>query len=187
MAKRISALQPSGEILILEVTPPTTVRALKEQIKEGQPWDELTRSTTGVEIIVGDSQLLADDLKVLHAGIAEDTVVSVVFKPNKVICSNKGAIDGLGDIIDSELLLVVEIPNDDTQIHENAFEGCRTLAKVTIPDSVTLTGDGAFQSCSSLVNVTIPDSVTHIGSGAFQGCNSLVTVTISNSVTHIAF
>ena len=187
MAKRISALQPSGKILILEVTPPTTVRALKEQIKEGQPWDELTRSTTGVEIVVGDSQLLGDDLEVLHAGIAEDTVVSVVFKPNKVICSNKGAIDGLGDIIDSELLLVVEIPNDDTQIHENAFEGCRTLAKVTIPDSVTLTGDGAFQSCSSLVNVTIPDSVTHIGSGAFQGCNSLVTVTISNSVTHIAF
>ena len=55
--------------------------------------------------------MLANDAMVLDAGIAEDTVVSVAFKPNKVICSNKIAIAGLGGIIDSELLLVVKIPN----------------------------------------------------------------------------
>ena len=47
--------------------------------------------------------MLANDAMVLDAGIAEDTVVSVAFKPNKVICSNKIAIAGLGGIIDSEL------------------------------------------------------------------------------------
>ncbi|CAK8994593.1 Uncharacterized protein SCF082_LOCUS3991 [Durusdinium trenchii] len=167
MAKRISAQKPSGEVMVLEVTPETTGEELKQQIKQGQPWDELTRSTTSVEIIVGDNHLLANDAKVLEAGIAEDTVVSVVFKPNKVICSsNKDAIASLGGIVDPELLLVVEIPHDEPHILENAFEGCRTLAKVTIPDSVTRIGKCALARCR-LVNLTIPNSVIHIGDVPF--------------------
>ena len=185
MAKTISVRQPSGEALVLEVTPETTGRALKQQIKEGQVWDELTRSTTSVEIIVGGDHLLADDAKVLDAGIAEDTAVSVVFKTNTVtvICSNKDAIASLG--VDSELLLVVEIPDDDTQIDDKAFEGCLTLAKVTIPDSVTHIGRRAFARCRSLVTITIPNSVTHIADFAFARCSSLVVFTIPNSLTHI--
>ena len=53
MAKRFSALWPSGEVMFIEVTPETTGRELKQQIKEGQHRDELTHSTTSVEIIVG--------------------------------------------------------------------------------------------------------------------------------------
>ena len=83
--------------MVLEVTPETTGWTLKQQIKERQPWDELTRSTTSlsVEIIVGNNHLLANDAKVWavcdpwEAGIAEDTVVTVVFKPNVVICSKQ--------------------------------------------------------------------------------------------------
>ena len=175
----------NGESMLLEVMPETTGKELKQQIKERKPWDELARSTTSAEIVLEDNQLLANDAKVLEAAITEDTVVSVVFKPNKVICSNKDAIVSLGGIVDSELLLVVEIPDDDTQIHENAFEGCHTLAKVTIPDSVTYIGKGAFAVCRSLVTVTIPNSVTHIGNFAFVNCSSLVNVTIPDSVTHI--
>ena len=61
MVTRISVLQPSGGLIVLEVTPETTGRELKQRIKEGQPWDELTRSTTGVEIILDDANLLAND------------------------------------------------------------------------------------------------------------------------------
>ena len=161
--QRISALQPSGEILVLEVTPEMTGKELKQQIKERKPWDELTRSTTVVEIIVGGNRLLVNDAKVLEAGTAEDPVVSVVFKPNKVICSNQDAIARLGGIVDFKLLLVVEIPDSETQICAFAFDGCRTLAKLTIPDSVTHIGFAAFRNCNSLANLTIPDSVTHIG------------------------
>ena len=93
MAAIIPVLQPSGEVQAIEVTPETTGWALKQQIKESKRWDdELTCSTTVVEIIVGDNHLLANDAKVLGAGIAEDTVASVVFKPNVVICSSKDAI-----------------------------------------------------------------------------------------------
>ena len=42
MVTRISVLQPSGGLIVLEVTPETTGRELKQRIKEGQPWDELT-------------------------------------------------------------------------------------------------------------------------------------------------
>ena len=123
--------------MLLEVT---TGQELKQQIKERKPWDELTRSTTGVKVIVGDTELLANDAKVLDAGIAEDTVVSVVFKPNKAICANKDAIASLCGIVGSDLLLAIEIPNTETQVHQSAFEDCQTLAKVTVPDSVTRIG-----------------------------------------------
>ena len=186
MATKISALQPSGQTLVLEVTPETTGRELKQQIKQGQPWDELTRSTTSVEVIVGDNHLLANDAKVLDAGIAEDdSVVSVVFKPNKMICSNKDAIDALKGIVDSELLFVVEIPHGETEICESAFADCSVLASLIIPDSVTHIENDAFRDCSSLVNLTIPNSVTHIGDYAFLGCRSLANLSIPNSVTHI--
>ena len=183
--QRISARQPNGEVMVLEVTLETTGKELKRQIKERQPWDELTHSTTGVEIIVGDNQLLANDAKVLEAGIAEDSAVTVVFKPNKVICSNEDAIASLGGIVDFELLLVVEIPNDETQIHECAFRHCDRLAKLIIPESVTHIGHRAFLDCISLVDLTIPNSVTHIGNYSFASCSSLANLTIPDFVTHI--
>ena len=185
MARIISALQPNGEVMVLEVMPETTGRALKQQIKNQTSWDELTRNTTGVEIIVGDDQLLGNDVTVLEAGIAEDSVVSVVFKPNKVICCYLNALAGLGGIADPDLLLVVEIPDEETEIRAVAFFGQSTLAKLTIPDSVTHIGNRAFVGCSSLVSLTIPNSVTHIGDGAFADCSSLQCLTIPDSVTHI--
>ena len=164
---RISARQPSGESTVLEVTPETTGCELKQQIKLRENWDDLTSSTTSVEIVLEDNQLLANDAKVLDCGIAEDSAVTVVFKSNRVVCTNKDAITSFGGILDSELLLVVEIPNDQAQIVEHAFEGCRNLARLTIPNSVTQIGACAFADCSSLVDLTIPDSVTHIGPNAF--------------------
>ena len=124
MVTKISTLQPSGEILVLEVTPDTTGLELKEQIKQGQPWDKLTRSTTSVEIIVGDTHLLANYVKVLDAGIAEDTVVSVVFKPNKVICSNKDAIATLDGIVDSERLLTMKHTFDAMMLSTRVKQRC---------------------------------------------------------------
>ena len=75
--QRISARQPSGEVIVLEVTPETTGKELKQQIKERKRWGELTRSTTGVEVIVGDNQLLGNDATVLEAGIAEDVETGI--------------------------------------------------------------------------------------------------------------
>lgn len=54
MPFRILALQVNGEEISLQVTPETTGADLQSQIKDKQLWDETTRRTTAVEIVVGD-------------------------------------------------------------------------------------------------------------------------------------
>ena len=187
MAMRISARQVNGKELCLDVRPETTGEELQQQIKElaGRTWDEATRRTTVVAIALGD-RLLGNDETVADAvDGAADAVVNVVFKENTVKCLDKYSIPHLSSEVDSELLLVVEIPSAKTAIPVNAFGGCRRLGKLRIPDTVTHIRDYAFQNCSSLASVTISNSVRHIGDGAFWNCSSLTRLTLPNSVTHI--
>lgn len=184
MAMRLSALQVNGEMLDIEVTAEMTGRDLKQQIKEIQHSDEVTRMTTGVEIVVGDL-LLNNDEQVAKAGCTADLVVNVVFKTNLVRCSKKQDVASLGSHIDPDLVLAVEIPEGDNQISERAFAACERLAKLTVPNSVTRIGSYAFAHCSSLASLTLPNSVTHIGNYAFCNCSALTSLTLPNSVTHI--
>lgn len=59
-----------------------------------------------------------------------------------------------------------------TNIYDNSFEG-KSITSVYIPDNVTNIGDDAFNGCSSLISINIPDSVTSIGISAFLYCDSL--------------
>ena len=79
------------------------------------------------------------------------------------------------------------IPDDVTNIDNNAFEGCISLTTVTIPAGVTRIGDHAFSGCDGLTTVTIPASVTSIGGHAFEACSGLTTVTIGSGVTYIGY
>lgn len=103
--QQISVLQPSGDVIVLDITPESTGRELKELIKDSQPWDELTRRTTSVELIGRGNHLLGNDDNVLDAGIAGDIVPSAVFRQNMVICSHQDAFAGLGCAVDSQSLL----------------------------------------------------------------------------------
>ena len=165
--KRLSALRANGERIDLEVTSEMTGRELKRQIRELQTWDEFTRRTTVVELVLGE-RLLGNDETVTDAGLTADAVVSVVFKPNTVRCSNRDAIASFCGEFDSELFLMVEIPGHDTQISARAFAECEWLAEVTIPDSVTHIDKYAFHSCEGMAKVTMPDSVIHIGKWAWR-------------------
>ena len=82
--------------------------------------------------------------------------------------------------------LVTEINIDSaTTINSYAFQGCKSLTKVTIGSQVTSTGSYAFYNCTGLTSITIPDSVTSIGSSTFSGCTGLTSITIPGSVTSI--
>ena len=74
----------------------------------------------------------------------------------------------------------VTIPNNFTNINDNAFAGCSSLTLVKIPNSITNIGSYAFYGCSGLISVTIPNSVTSIGNQAFWQCSSLTKVTITD-------
>ncbi len=77
------------------------------------------------------------------------------------------------------------IPDNVTEIGNEAFEYCTSIESVTIPDGVTKIGRAAFHNCTSLSNVTIPSSVTEIGAYAFLFCTSLAGIKIPDSVTEI--
>ncbi|GEM_PF-1140152 len=62
--------------------------------------------------------------------------------------------------------------------------GCKNTI---IPDDVTNIDNNAFGRCISLTTVTIPAGVTNIGGHAFSGCSGLKTVTIGNGVTYIGY
>ena len=184
---RVSIRQLNGEAMVLDIMPEITGRELKERIKECLPWDdELTRKTTRVDIVVGESKLLTNAETAADAGLSPESEVTVILRQNTVTCSHKDELFAqCGQEIDFESFYIVQIPSGATQIVPHAFASCSSLASVTIPNSVTQIGKGAFAECSSLVRVTIPDSVARIEYGAFEGCSSLASVTIPRSVTQI--
>ena len=184
MSMRILVQQLNGETFELEITPEMTMRAVKEQLKRMHKWeDELSRDTTLVEMILGDRKVMNDET-VEELGLCDGSKVTVVFRKNVVQCSNKG---GLGPNLDPDALVIVEIPDLETEIKAWAFEDCAGVAKVIIPSTVTRIGDAAFNGCRALAAINIPDTVTQIGGGAFAGCSALAAVNIPDSVTQIGW
>ena len=51
----------------------------------------------------------------------------------------------------------------------------------TVPDNVTNIANQAFYSCPNLTSITIPSSVTTIEGGAFAYCTSLVSTTVDGA------
>lgn len=71
-----------------------------------------------------------------------------------------------------------------TNIGNNAFNDCTSLANVTLSTSVTTIGMSAFSGCSDLQTINI-DHVHAIGSNAFEMCTSLDITAIPPSVRDI--
>ena len=181
MSMRISVEQLNGEMLVLEVTPEMKMREVKEQIKDAQAWeDEVSRDTTFVELIFGERKL-GNDETVAEVGLSADSVVTAILRQNVARCSSK---EGLGPDIDPETLVIVEIPDSETEIGDDAFWGCAAVAYVTIPTSVKRIGSEAFAG-SALRHVTIPDSATHVGNAAFMRCTLLTSVVLPDSVEQL--
>ena len=72
----------------------------------------------------------------------------------------------------------IVIPSSVTIIEEKAFNGCKSLCKVTfsqslneitLPSSLVSIEDHAFEKCKSLIKVTLPSSLISIGISAFSG------------------
>ena len=179
---RILGEQLNGETFELEVTAEMTMREVKRLIKSMHTWeDELSRDTTVVDLIIGDKKVTNEET-VEELGLCEGSKVAVVFRKNVVQCSDKS---GFGPDLDPDALVIVEIPDSETAIKDQAFLNCERLAKVIIPSSVTRIGQLAFSFCSALVSVNIPDSVTRIELYAFNGCSSLTKIDIPDSVVYI--
>ena len=59
---RVPVRQMSGKVVVLEVTPDTTIRQFKKLLEGWHPsQDELTRKISTVDVIVGGEKLLQND------------------------------------------------------------------------------------------------------------------------------
>jgi hypothetical protein len=61
------------------------------------------------------------------------------------------------------------IPEWETEIGWDAFDGCSSLTSITIPESVTEIRGYAFEGCSSLTEVRIPKGC-NVDDDAFENC-----------------
>ena len=96
-----------------------------------------------------------------------------------------GSTTMMNIVKDTRMAKNAALPDNATEIVENAFAGCLNLETVTIPSSVNAIGSSAFAGCGKLDGVSIPTGVTAIENATFSGCSSLKTVTIPNTVVSI--
>ena len=93
---------------------------------------------------------------------------------------------GRGAFAETKVERVV-IPNGVTEIDDNAFAYCISLASIELPDSLEKIGRNAFTGCVSLESIDIPDGVTRLGGGAFLLCKSLTDIKIPRGVTELSY
>ena len=103
---------------------------------------------------------IGDGLGVTYKDAAKVTDISTWFKRNEDITSFAEFINFSGI----------------TQLINEAFISCYSLAEINLPDTLTSIGNSAFEGCKSLVEITLPASLTSIGYYVFQGCSSLTRV-----------
>ena len=103
---RIAVELLNGQTLCGEVMLELTMRELKREIKGMQTWDELSRDTTIVEVIVGAKKVKTHET--VESNLLADSKLSAVFRKNVVRCSDKSRF---GQDLDAEALVVLEIPD----------------------------------------------------------------------------
>lgn len=105
----------------------------------------------------------------------------------------------------------LKLPQNLTEVSDNAFSGCNLLTEVSFGENIVKIGkrafsgcdklqkinfgglsklkiiDGsAFYNCGSLKTVTFPTGLERVNEQAFDRCSALETVNFGNSVEHIS-
>ena len=88
--------------------------------------------------------------------------------------------------IDGQLATEIVIPNSVKNIN-CAFSKCKSITNIVLPDNATEIGENAFKSCINLSDIEIPESVISIGESAFESCASLKSIKLGNDISSIAY
>ena len=84
----------------------------------------------------------------------------------------------------SEMLL---LPDQLTEIGNEAFSGDLSITDAVIPDSVRSIGERAFWGCSNLARITLHSSVADIGDMALAGCTEDLLICTEPGSAALAF
>ncbi|CAK9063022.1 Putative surface protein bspA-like (TvBspA-like-625) [Durusdinium trenchii] len=184
--QRLSIRRLDGEVLLLEVSSDSTLRDLKDRLREVQlreaqfATDEVTVSLTTVELLLQGEVLQDNKATVAELGLSEEQDLQVLYSLQTVECASQEESG-----CEKEDLRVVVVPEGVLAVGLCAFQGCSALVSVRLPQALTFVGDSAFQDCLSLAKMALPMSVSYLGTDAFRNCRSLVSVTLPESLTRL--
>ena len=82
----------------------------------------------------------------------------------------------------NDTITSVRIPKTIRTIGKSAFEGCKSLGKITFAIGLRTIGQEAFYECTSLTSVKLPDTVTELEKSAFCWCEKLRTLKLSKNI-----
>ncbi len=77
----------------------------------------------------------------------------------------------------------IVIPDSVTVIGNNAFQGAKSLKKITLSKALEIMGKAMFKDCAALTSIKIPATVKNIPVDAFLNCKSLVKVDLGSVET----
>lgn len=78
------------------------------------------------------------------------------------------------------------IPDNVTEIEDEAFFNSQNLKSITIPNSITKIGKSAFRYCKNIKSINISDSLIEISNTAFNGCTSLTSINVGSNNPHFS-
>lgn len=79
--------------------------------------------------------------------------------------------------------LIVDASVEEIQCQ--AFQGFKSLTKVTIKSGVMIIGEKAFDRCNNLTEVVVPCTVVEVGQGAFRDCYNLGKIALEDGLKTI--
>jgi len=83
-------------------------------------------------------------------------------------------------------ITTVVVPEGETRLIDNAFNGCKALVDVSLPQSITQMGSGTFYDCAALADVSLPDGIIKIGTESFRNCVALSDVRLPRKLQDIS-
>ena len=109
-------------------------------------------------------------------GVREDPSEGLVFELNEDDNTTYSLV-GIGSCTDSEII----IPNEYnggivSRISSDVFKDNRAITRVELPENLTEINDNAFNGCLNLIRIILPETLEAIGSDAFKNCHKLLEV-----------
>jgi len=152
-----------------------------EEIMEGTTsiYNNAIKNKAGLEGLILPSTLIS----ISNGAIDIDTLP----KLNKVTIPYLGTVLGayepLGAIFgknNNELPISLKniVVTNETNISNNAYNGCQYLESINYTNSVSSIGDNAFSGCLNVKTINFGESITDLGTTAFHYCYELLSLSL---------
>lgn len=174
----------SGDANLREFMIPSNVMSIGNQVFDGcKGLKRLEIMDRKTELSLGYSQKIVDTCANPIAGkpLFVDCELEDVYIGGNISYSTS-LEDGYSPFYRNDFLKKVTVFNNETEISDNEFYGCRNLKEVYIGNSVERIGDFAFSECLALEIFTIGNKVKTIGKDAFSDCDKMTSFTSHSPV-----